>query len=388
MQYFIYIGRDSKTIELFSRLNVGVFYAVPNCSKAIRAVDKIREKYDIALFFEQVDLSKDIADIRYMRKKYPGLYMVLVMDSLSKEEAAQYLKAGINNTIKFEMTHEALTDLSTFLKRRKEQKIKDLQLKAQNIKAFRLPLWKRIFDILFSGMAILCLSPLLIFTALAIRLESKGAVIYKSKRVGSNYQIFDFLKFRSMYTDADKHLKDFNALNQYQQEEEEEPDIWGEDIDTDMNEEGDEEEILLVSDDFVISEEDYIHKKSKEKSNAFVKLENDPRITKIGRFIRKYSIDELPQLFNILKGDMSIVGNRPLPLYEAELLTSDEHIDRFIGPAGLTGLWQVEKRGEAGKLSAEERKQLDITYAKTFSFWLDIKIILKTVTAFIQKENV
>ena len=388
MQYFIYIGRDSKTIELFSRLNVGVFYAVPNCSKAIKAVDKIREKYDIALFFEQVDLSKDIADIRYMRKKYPGLYMVLVMDSLSKEEAAQYLKAGINNTIKFEMTHEALTDLSTFLKRRKEQKIKDLQLKAQNIKAFRLPLWKRIFDILFSGMAILCLCPLLIFTALAIRLESKGAVIYKSKRVGSNYQIFDFLKFRSMYTDADKHLKDFNALNQYQQEEEEEPDIWGEDIDTDMNEEGDEEEILLVSDDFVISEEDYIHKKSKEKSNAFVKLENDPRITKIGRFIRKYSIDELPQLFNILKGDMSIVGNRPLPLYEAELLTSDEHIDRFIGPAGLTGLWQVEKRGEAGKLSAEERKQLDITYAKTFSFWLDIKIILKTVTAFIQKENV
>lgn len=388
MQYFIYIGRDSKTIELFSRLNVGVFYAVPDCSKAIKAVDKIREKYDIALFFEQVDLSKDIADIRYMRKKYPGLYMVLVMDSLSKEEAAQYLKAGINNTIKFEMTHEALTDLSTFLKRRKEQKIKDLQLKAQNIKAFRLPLWKRIFDILFSGMAILCLSPLLIFTALAIRLESKGAVIYKSKRVGSNYQIFDFLKFRSMYTDADKHLKDFNALNQYQQEEEEEPDIWGEDIDTDMNEEGDEEEILLVSDDFVISEEDYIHKKSKEKSNAFVKLENDPRITKIGRFIRKYSIDELPQLFNILKGDMSIVGNRPLPLYEAELLTSDEHIDRFIGPAGLTGLWQVEKRGEAGKLSAEERKQLDITYAKTFSFWLDIKIILKTVTAFIQKENV
>ena len=387
MQYFIYIGRDSKTIELFSKLNVGVFYAVPNCSKAIKAVDKIREKYDIALFFEQVDLSKDIADVRYMRKKYPGLYMVLVMDSLSKEEAAQYLKAGINNTIKFEMTHEALTDLSTFLKRRKQQKIKVLQLKAQNIKAFQLPLWKRIFDILFSGMAILCLSPLLIFTALAIRLESKGAVIYKSKRVGSNYQIFDFLKFRSMYTDADKHLKDFNALNQYQQEEEE-PDIWGEDIDTDMNEEGDEEEILLVSDDFVISEEDYIHKKSKEKSNAFVKLENDPRITKIGRFIRKYSIDELPQLFNILKGDMSIVGNRPLPLYEAELLTSDEHIDRFIGPAGLTGLWQVEKRGEAGKLSAEERKQLDIIYAKTFSFWLDIKIILKTVTAFIQKENV
>ncbi len=386
MQYFIYIGKDSKTIELFSKLSIGVFYAISNCNKAIKVLDKIREKYDTALFFEQVSLSKDIADIRYMRQKYPGLYMVLVIDSLSKEEAAEYLKAGINNTVKYETTHEALTDLSTFLKRRKEQKIKALQLKAQNINAFKLPLWKRVFDIFFSGMAILCLSPLLILTALAIRIESKGPIIYKSKRVGSNYQIFDFLKFRSMYTDADKHLKDFNALNQYQEEEQ---DIWGEEEqETALNENADEEKILLISDDFVITEEDYIHKKSKEKNNAFVKLENDPRITKIGRFIRKYSIDELPQLINILKGDMSIVGNRPLPLYEAELLTSDEHIDRFMGPAGLTGLWQVEKRGEAGKLSAEERKQLDITYAKTFSFGLDIKIILKTVTAFIQKENV
>ena len=385
MQYFVYIGRDSKTIELLSRLSIGVFYAAPNCSKAVKVLEKIREKYDAALFFEQVNISKDIADIQYMRKKYPGLYMVLVIDSLSKEEASEYLKAGINNTIKYETSQEALKDLSTFLKRRKDQKIKALQLKAQNINAFRLPLWKRTFDIFFSGMAILCLSPLLIFTALAIRIESKGPIIYKSKRVGSNYQIFDFLKFRSMYTDADKHLKDFNALNQYQQEDE---DIWGEEPEAEVNEEIDEEEILLISDDFVISEEDYINKKSKEKSNAFVKLENDPRITKIGRIIRKYSIDELPQLINILKGDMSIVGNRPLPLYEAELLTSDEHIDRFMGPAGLTGLWQVEKRGGAGKLSAEERKQLDITYAKTFSFWLDIKIILKTVTAFIQKENV
>ena len=386
MQYFVYIGRDSKTIELLSRLSIGVFYAAPNCSKAVKVLEKIREKYDAALFFEQVNISKDIADIQYMRKKYPGLYMVLVIDTLSKEEASEYLKAGINNTIKHETTQEALNDLSTFLKRRKEQKIKALQLKTQNINVFKLPLWKRAFDIIFSGIAILCLSPLLILTALAIRIESKGPIIYKSKRVGSNYQIFDFLKFRSMYTDADKHLKDFNALNQYQEEEE---DIWGEEEpDTELNDNDDTEEVLLVSDDFVISEEDYIQKKSKEKSNAFVKLQNDPRITKVGRFIRKYSIDELPQLFNILKGDMSIVGNRPLPLYEAELLTSDEHIDRFMGPAGLTGLWQVEKRGGAGKLSAEERKQLDITYAKTFSFWLDIKIILKTVTAFIQKENV
>lgn len=386
MQYFVYIGKHTKTIELFSNLTTGIFYSASNCHKAIKVLDKIREMYDATLFFEQGNLSTDIADIRALRKMYPGLYMVLVTEFISKEDRPEYLKAGINNTIKFEPNKESFTNLSTFLERRKEQKLIALKLKTQNINAFHLPLWKRVFDILFSGMALLCLSPLLIATAIAIRLESKGPIIYKSKRVGSNYQIFDFLKFRSMYTDADKHLKDFNALNQYQQEEEqEEEDIWGENQEIDEME---EEEILLISDDFVITEEDYIHKKSKEKSNAFVKLENDPRITKVGRFIRKYSIDELPQLINILKGDMSIVGNRPLPLYEAELLTSDEHIDRFMGPAGLTGLWQVEKRGEAGKLSAEERKQLDIKYARTFSFGLDIKIILKTVTAFVQKENV
>ena len=294
-------------------------------------------------------------------------------------------KAGINNTIPFESPQEAIDSLISFQKRRKQQKIKDLQKRGENIQTFRLPLWKRCFDILFSGTALLGLSPLLIITAIAIRLESKGAIIYKSKRVGSNYQIFDFLKFRSMYTNADKHLKDFNSLNQYQTEEETTEDIiWGEMPELSENEDG----IVLISDDFVISEEAYINKRSHEQENAFVKLENDPRITRVGRFIRKYSIDELPQLINILKGDMSIVGNRPLPLYEAELLTSDEYIDRFMAPAGLTGLWQVEKRGDSGKMSADERKQLDIKYAKTFSFWIDMRIILKTVTAFIQKENV
>ena len=151
---------------------------------------------------------------------------------------------------------------------------------------------------------------------------------------------------------------------------------------------GDDDQILMVSDDFVLTEDAFINLQRTKQDNAFVKLEKDPRITKVGRFIRKYSIDELPQLVNILKGDMSVVGNRPLPLYEAELLTSDEYIDRFMAPAGLTGLWQVEKRGGAGKLSAEERKNLDIRYAKEFSFWMDLSIIFRTFTAFIQKENV
>lgn len=387
MQYFVYIGKHSETIKLFSRLTAGVFYSTPTLSKAVRILDSIQEKYDTLLFFEQANLALDLKDIQYLRKKYPPLYMVLVINKLPKEEGIEYLKAGINNTIKYETSDkEVFQNLSNFMKLRKDQRIKSLQFKSQKIKPFHLPLWKRCFDIIFSLMAIICLSPILLITAIAIRLESKGQVIYKSKRVGSNYEIFDFLKFRSMYTNADKRLKELNALNQYWEEDQEQAETksWEEHSTDDTN----EEEILLISDDFIIAEDDYIQQKSQEKSNAFVKLENDPRITKVGHFIRKYSIDELPQLFNILKGDMSIVGNRPLPLYEAELLTQDNYIDRFIGPAGLTGLWQVEKRGEAGKLSAEERKQLDIRYAKTFSFGLDIKIILKTITAFVQKEDV
>ena len=385
MLHLIYIGRYEKTIKRFSKLPKEEFYNVATCDKAIKIIDKIREKFDIIILYEQTNTQTDIKDIESLRKKYPGIYMVLVMDSLTQQESLQYLKAGINNTIPFESPQEAIDSLISFQKRRKQQKIKDLQKRGENIQTFRLPLWKRCFDILFSGTALLGLSPLLIITAIAIRLESKGAIIYKSKRVGSNYQIFDFLKFRSMYTNADKHLKDFNSLNQYQTEEETTEDIiWGEMPELSENEDG----IVLISDDFVISEEAYINKRSHEQENAFVKLENDPRITRVGRFIRKYSIDELPQLINILKGDMSIVGNRPLPLYEAELLTSDEYIDRFMAPAGLTGLWQVEKRGDSGKMSADERKQLDIKYAKTFSFWIDMRIILKTVTAFIQKEIV
>ena len=384
MLHLVYIGRYERTIEHFSKQVKESFYHVLTYAKATKIIDKIREKYDIIILFEQTDIQKDILDIEYLRKKYPGIYMVLVMDSLTKEESLQYLKAGINNTIPFEAPQEAIESLINFQKRRKQQKIKDIQKKGENIQTFKLPVWKRCFDIVSSGFALIILSPLLIITAIAIRMESKGAVIYKSKRVGSNYQIFDFLKFRSMYTNADKHLKDYNSLNQYQTDSIEEDIIWEETPDFEEN----ENEIVLISDDFVISEEAYINKKTQEQKNAFVKLENDPRITRIGRIIRKYSIDELPQLINILKGDMSVVGNRPLPLYEAELLTSDEYIDRFMAPAGLTGLWQVEKRGNSGKMSADERKQLDIKYAHTFSFWLDMKIIIKTFTAFVQKEDV
>ena len=255
-------------------------------------------------------------------------------------------------------------------------------------------------------MAIIILSPVFILTAIAIRLESKGPIIFKSKRVGTNYTIFNFLKFRSMYADAEQRLKEVakEAGNQYAEKAEEKKEEDHQAVITaplgdeaemmmmDMGMESDmmisDDEVMLVGDDFVVSETDFNKEKEENINNAFVKIENDPRVTKVGRFIRKYSIDELPQLFNILKGDMSIVGNRPLPLYEAEKLTVDSSIDRFMAPAGLTGLWQVEERGKGGLMSAEERKQLDITYGQTYNFMLDMKIIFRTLTAFIQKDNV
>ena len=123
------------------------------------------------------------------------------------------------------------------------------------------------------------------------------------------------------------------------------------------------------------------------KAPTFMKLANDPRVTGIGKIIRKTSIDELPQLINVLKGDMSIVGNRPLPLYEAEKLTVDGWSTRFRAPAGLTGLWQISKRGKSD-MSVEERIQMDIDYAKDYSIWMDLKIILKTLPAMIQEEAV
>ena len=390
MLYYIYIGNNRIIIDHLSKVTGGMFVAVSSSQKAAKVIDGIRERYNISILYERTDVREaDCIEITYLRKRYPRVYITLITEALEPEHRKSYLQAGVNNTLPPHAEENSIQHMNAYLKARKESKLKEFsETHRKVLNTFRLPMWKRTFDILFAGTAVIILSPMLIGTAIAIRMESKGKVIYKSQRVGSNYQIFDFLKFRSMYTNADKRLKELNALNQYQIEEVESSDEGPEIRFDDLAGTPDEEETLLISDDFVVSEQDFLRQKEKAKNNTFVKLENDPRVTRVGRFIRKYSIDELPQLFNILKGDMSIVGNRPLPLYEAEQLTSDAYIDRFMAPAGLTGLWQVEKRGGAGKLSAEERKQLDIKYARDFSFWLDMKIIFKTLTAFVQKENV
>lgn len=255
------------------------------------------------------------------------------------------------------------------------------------IKPYKTPFFKRSFDIISASIGLLLISPILLFFVIAIRLESKGKVYYISKRVGSGYKVFDFYKLRSMYTNADKRIQELAHLNQYTKDAAQSSEAKATVSAQDLNDAS-----TLIGDDQFVSESQHLQAKKAKQETAFVKFENDPRITKVGHIIRKLSIDELPQLINVIKGDMSIVGNRPLPLYEAELLTTDDWTDRFHGPAGITGLWQVEARGKTSKMSPEERKSLDNRYSEIaksrFSFWKDIWIILRTIPAVFQKENV
>lgn len=201
---------------------------------------------------------------------------------------------------------------------------------------------KRSFDILVSLTALFLLSPLFILIALAIRIESKGPTFYISKRAGRGYRIFDFFKFRTMFTGAESRVQELSHLNQYSEDEKKEP--------------------------------------------TFFKFNNDPRVTKVGEFLRNTSLDELPQLLNVLMGDMSLVGNRPLPLYEAATLTTDQCAQRFLAPAGMTGLWQIKKRGR-DDMSVEERISLDIDYANKYNFMYDLWIMANTPSAIIQKSS-
>ena len=243
-------------------------------------------------------------------------------------------------------TRQSLLRKVNFLKRLKHKFVHEMNNRSieTNLKATTPsnPVFKRAFDILISGLLLLALSPLFLLIALAIRLESKGPVFYIAKRAGRGYKIFDFFKFRTMFVGADAKLRELAHLNQYS---------------------------------------------GSEADAVFFKISNDPRVTKVGAFLRNSSLDELPQLVNVLLGDMSLVGNRPLPLYEAATLTTDEWAKRFMAPAGMTGLWQIKKRGKED-MSIEERMNLDIDYADKFSFMYDLWIMANTPTALIQRTNV
>ncbi|TCN24162.1 sugar transferase [Mesobacillus foraminis] len=184
---------------------------------------------------------------------------------------------------------------------------------------------KRLIDIVGSAVGIVFLSLLFVIIALLIKIEDpKGPVIFAQKRVGLNGKEFKIYKFRSMVSDAEDKLKDLLKYN--------------------------------------------------EVSGAMFKMKNDPRITKIGKFIRKTSIDELPQLFNVLKGEMSLVGPRP-PLPKEVAVYSDFDSQRLMVTPGCTGLWQISGRSNIG---FKEMVELDLQYIQTRSLLFDMKIILKT----------
>lgn len=211
---------------------------------------------------------------------------------------------------------------------------------------------KRAIDVIIASVALVVLSPLWLLIAIAIKLDSQGPVFYSQYRVrgeqspdtwAPHNNVFTFYKFRSMVVNSDTtiHRHYVTAL------------INGQDANN-----------------------------GTAKAPAF-KLLRDPRITRVGRFLRSTSLDELPQLLNILKGDMSLVGPRPALPYEVEQY-APRHRERLVARAGLTGLWQVSGRT---RLSFEEMITLDIEYAHTRSLWLDLVILIKTVPAVISREG-
>ncbi|HMJ71551.1 MAG TPA: sugar transferase [Cyclobacteriaceae bacterium] len=283
--------------------------------------------------------------IRFADKslKQLSIPLIVLCDNLDKDTKRIVLKNGADDCFSSTIHAEGFAYWIDFLKRFKKFQKEKPPVQPEPY-GYKISGTKRIFDILVSSIALLIASPIMLAIAIAIRLESKGPIFYISKRAGSGYKIFSFLKFRSMRVGADAELAKLAHLNQYAA--------------------------------------DPAH-----TSSVFFKIQDDPRITRLGKFLRNTSLDELPQLINVLSGDMSIVGNRPLPLYEAQQLTKEQCAMRFMTAAGITGLWQVTKRGKK-ELSEAERIDLDVQYAKDNSFQKDMMLIMKTFPALTQQAAV
>jgi lipopolysaccharide/colanic/teichoic acid biosynthesis glycosyltransferase len=283
-----------------------------------------------------------LAQLRALRLSLESAAIPLIVfgNDLSLEQKRVLLINGADDCVNSKANHDGFDQWIDFLRQSKKAMLQ--QKRVEKKVEFKIPVSKRIFDVISSFIALVLLSPIMLLIAILIKLESKGPIIYSSKRAGSGYKVFNFFKFRSMYVGADAELAKMKHMNQYG---------------------------------------------SGDEKTVFFKLHNDPRVTRIGNFLRNTSLDELPQLINVLKGDMSIVGNRPLPLYEAQMLTKDQAAMRFMAPAGITGLWQVTKRGKRD-LSEEERIALDIEYANNHSLKNDINIVMKTLPALAQEVSV
>ena len=193
---------------------------------------------------------------------------------------------------------------------------------------------KRLLDILVSAVSLLFIAPFFLLIAVLIKATSKGPVFFVQNRVGFNKRIFNMYKFRTMVAGAEQMQEDLEDQN--------------------------------------------------EVSGPVFKIRNDPRITKVGRFLRKTSIDELPQLLNIIKGEMSLVGPRPLPLRDYKGFKKDWHRRRVSVRPGVTCLWQIGGRSD---VSFEKWMELDIEYIDRWSLWFDLKIFIKTIPAVFNRSG-
>ncbi len=366
--------KDIFVVDIFAN-GLLLHYAMQNDTKyqAILSEDELRGSNGIALMKTLIKLG------------YGNIPFIALIAQIDDDQRLLAMKEGVAEIFTKNIDQKSLRTRIPFI----VENFKNYTPTADTNKPYKLPLIKRVFDIFFSGMALLCLSPVFLIIAILVRAESKGKVFYFSLRVGSGYQVFKFYKFRSMFTGADAKLKDLSHLNQYNIDNKgkEETEMPVKELCDLCEQAGTGCQNALFADNKVICEKIHKQQLASKMDSAFIKIKDDPRITKVGKFIRNTSIDELPQLWNVFIGDMSIVGNRPLPLYEAEKITTDKYALRFMAPAGITGLWQVEKRGR-GEMSEEERLSLDNNYAKTHSFANDIRLILRTIPALFQSENV
>lgn len=369
---------ESKAVEL-------VYYSSRN-----EFISKwLKQNFAVAAIISQTSIASSAGIPFYQKlraRKLASVPFFLISDDADKKLMHLALDAGITDVFNSRFDKQSMCTRIGFVIDNWAALSKRSVERTQEV--YKTPFTKRLFDIVFSSVALLMLSPFFLLIIIALKLESKGPVFYYSLRVGTGYRIFKFFKFRSMYVNADQKLKDLQHLNQYSIDngiaKEVKP---ASSLCAECQKNGTKCQMSLFADKHSWCEKQYAIHKQASAGSAFFKLKDDPRITKVGKLLRNTSMDELPQLFNVLIGDMSIVGNRPLPLYEAEKLTTDKYAQRFIAPAGITGLWQVEKRGK-GEMSEEERLMLDNMYARDHSFMNDIRLLFKTIPALFQKENV
>jgi len=376
----LYVDNDSTRSAAFGQAFGQQLHLTTAASRA-DALNYLRqsEPIDILIINDELGGMK-LLDAVEMYRMQQAFATILLCDRAATDTSVQPTGQPIIDVFPLDYEETLLRGRLTYFTKRKAFMAARTEL--ERVKKLRLPVTKRLFDVITSGSALLILSPVLLVVAVLIRLDSKGPVFYRSKRIGMGYKPFDMIKFRTMRTGADTLLSSMASQNIYQSAPAEpEPDPRCQTCllaDTDCQR-------PLFQDNMQICEVQY--QRSRLAKATFMKFKEDPRVTRLGKVLRNTSIDELPQLYNILRGDMSVVGNRPLPPYEAEKLTTVAFARRFSAPAGLTGLWQVTKRGRA-EVSDQERIHLDGLYAKSFSLKLDLLILIRTVKAVFQKENV